>query len=353
MQSTPGSQRRSSQRLRGGDNDEIRFAATALACSICCIFLICNFFIASLDPNMYGIMRNTLTGSVDVEVFRGGIHLVSPVKSFIQFPAAQQRLQFSDRYPHGIDQLLPGDKPAINARTGAPRTGADNSTSPGVDTDSGSEGGGQEIQISAAFQYEFNQEHLQHVYMNYVSFEGARARYLQRSQADIIIVCQEYPPQAFWEEREKVVAAMKERISKSLSEMGAIVTQFFLLKVAFAQSYETSINSVQVATQQAVVNKYEQRVMLVSQSINKMKSAIDAQIANIAAGAQAKAKQMVATANRDAFNKKQGAKAKLYKALKEKLGFKNKQLSEYFKIKAVQDQTSKGKVVAGVPHVGN
>ncbi|CAE7231506.1 unnamed protein product [Symbiodinium necroappetens] len=115
------------------------------------------------------------------------------------------------------------------------------------------------------------------------------------------------------------------------------------MKVDFAKQFEDSITAVQVAEQAKVVNEYEQQVQRVVQHISVMKSENEAAIANISAGADAKSKEIRAAARRDAFNLKQGMKAQKYSELQKKLELNGVQMSEYFKIKSVQGQSSSGK----------
>merc|ERR1711862_1078372 len=106
-----------------------------------------------------------------------------------------------------------------------------------------------------------------------------------------------------------------------------------------------------VAEQQQVVNEYEQQVAQVVQSIEILKSENEAIIANISGGGVARGREIAAGAKRDAFNLKQGMKAKKYAQLQKALELNGNQMSEYFKIKAVQNQGTNAKVVVGLPSV--
>lgn len=295
------------------------------------VMLIWTVCIASLGPNEYGVYRNYLTGAIGMEVVRGGIHFTGPFMGFIKFPAAQMTLEFSSRSP---------DRPPISTRTGADPHDPDS--------------GGQPIVISCAMQVRFIPDAIPDVYLAFASYGAARQRFLLLAGNMISNTAQEYTPQAFWQERGKIAERMLQSINRTLWNDGKVVaTRFEIMKVDFASSFEDSITAVQIAEQQRVVNEYEQQVQQVVQSIEVLKAQNDATIANISGGADARAKEICAGATRDAFHLKQGMKATKYKELQETLGFSQKHMQEYFKIKSVQGQGKGGKVIVGLPRVGD
>mmetsp|Transcript_135641 Transcript_135641/g.377785 ORF Transcript_135641/g.377785 Transcript_135641/m.377785 type:complete len:332 (-) Transcript_135641:140-1135(-) len=312
--------------LRGGyDPDPLTIVGS---CAVIFCFLM-TFFVSSLAPNEYGLAQNFLSGVVDVDVYRGGLHLLGPLKGFVKFPAAQVTLEFSKRS---------GDRPPIMTRTGAdPR-----------DPDSG----GQPIGISCALQFVFVQSTLPDVYLSLGRLESATERFLLLSGNVVSNTAQEFTPQDFWGRRNVVANRILTQLNSTLwNECSVAVTRFEFIKVTFAKTFEDAITSVQVAEQQRVVNEYDQQVQQVAQSIQVMKANNDAAIANITAGAGATAKEICAVATRDAFAVKQGTKAKGYAELKNTLGLNHEQMQDYFKIKSVQGQSMQGPLVVRVEGV--
>ncbi|CAJ1396798.1 unnamed protein product [Effrenium voratum] len=286
--------------------------------------------LASLEPNQFGLRKNVITGVVSTEVERGGLHFLGPFKSFIVFPAAQGTLKWA---------WSDADRTPVHTRTGADPQDPDS--------------GGQPISISCAVQLQFVPSTLQDVYLSFGSFLAARERYLLLAGNVVSNTAQEYTPTDFWSKRDVIAARMLYKINHTLWHQGYVMAmQFEMMKVDFAKQFEDSITAVQVAEQAKVVNEYEQQVQRVVQHISVMKSENEALIANISAHADATSKELRAGARRDAFNLKQGMKAKKYAELRDALELSSSQMGEYFKIKSVQGQTTGNKVVVGLPSVG-
>jgi len=279
--------------------------------------LLAIFFVASLDPNEFGLRRSRLTGKVDDIPSRGGIHLLGPLSAFVRFPAAQLVLEFSTG-PNS-------DRPPIKARTG---TGSE-----GGDTQSG----GQPISIYCAMQIQLVGDKLKRMYLSFGGWEMAKERILLIAGNKVLLTAQEFSAQEFWTERPKVSERMLRSVNATVfRDCGVFVTRFQITKVQFAESFEASITAIQVAEQQRVVNEYNQQVQQVFQSIAVMQAINQATIANISAGAEAQSKEICATATRDAFNLKQTMKSQKYLELSTTLNLNADDMEEYFKIKSVQ-----------------
>jgi len=279
--------------------------------------LIAVFFVATLDPNEFGLRLSLLTGEVDAIPSRGGLHILGPLSAFVRFPAAQQALEFSTG-PNS-------DRPPIKARTGAGTQGGD------------AESGGQPISIYCAMQIQLAGDKLRDMYLAFGGWEFARERVLLIAGNEILLTTQEFSSQDFWTERAKISARMLRRVNSTIyQKCGVYVQRFQITRVQFAESFERSITSIQVAEQQRVVNEYDQQVQRVFQSIEVMRAFNKATIANISAGAEAQSKEICAGATRDAFKLKQTMKSHKYLELGTTLNLSAADVEEYFKIKAVQ-----------------
>lgn len=290
------------------------------------------FFLAFLAPNEYGLVQSFLTGNVDGETLRGGVHILGPFKGFVRFPAAQVTLEFSRQS---------ADRPPVATRTGADPNDPDS--------------GGQPILISCALQLRLVPEKLRDVYLAFSNYEGARQRFILLAGNMVSNTAQEFTPQEFWNDRRKITDRMLQQINATLWAQGwVLATRFMIMKVEFASSFEGSITQIQIAEQQRVVNEYEQQVQQVVQAIEVLKAVNEATIANISAGADAVAKEICAGASRDAFHMKQSMKAMKYRQLQNTLNLSSEHMQEYFKIKSVQGQESSGgRVVVGMDSVGD
>merc|ERR1712118_200524 len=190
-----------------------------------------------------------------------------PWEAFIEFPATRITFEFSRSFKANQSPVLT-------------RTGADPQ-----DPDSG----GQPIQISCAFQMTFVQESLHKVYLSFGSLQAAMERYTLLSSNMISNTAQRFTPQDFWKRRQVISGAMLVALNKTIWEHGHATVQMFEV----------------------------------------MKAVNRAKIANISAGAHAKAKEIAAGATRDAFNLKQAMKADKYNEIQKRLKFDAPQLTEY------------------------
>jgi len=312
-----------------------------MCCGGCFVFLLVfwNIFFSSLDPNQYGLLKSTISGTVSEQTQRGGIKMTGPFRSFLRFPATQTTFEFSSRSP---------DRPPIQARTGEDSMQSTNNAV--MDQQSG----GQPIQISCAFQYVIVPSYLRQIYLSFGSYAAAKQRWLLLSGNMVSNVAQQFTPQDFWTDRKRISDTMRDAINNTLWENGYVmVTKFQIMKVDFADQFEDSITAVQVAEQQRVVNEYLQQVQAVVQTIEVLGAENNATIANISAGAAAYSKEITAAARRDAFNLKQSMKATKYAELKTALSLSENNMREYFKIKALQAQGTRGKLVVGLASVGS
>lgn len=313
-------------RVRGGAND---LAVAGAMCGSGCCFLMTFFMfcVAAVSPLEYGLKRSSVTGAVDNDYVQGGLHPVAPWQSYITFPATRVTMEWSD----GGNS----DRPRVSTRTGADPSDPDS--------------GGQPVYISCAVQFVMNPETLRATYLSYTSYEGAKAQYMLNAGNMVSNTAQEFTPQDFWVHRPKIAKRMLEQINTVLAKNGAEAVSFEILKVDFAQAFEDSITSVQIAEQQSVVNEYAQQVQQVDQHINVLTSANEATIAKIKAGADKTAKERIGKATKSAFIMKQQAKATTYAALQKALEFTPAQMAEYIKIRSLMAQSSNGRVVASIP----
>jgi len=314
------------RRLRGGQGEEVCIGVVAAFFA----FALGTFFFcyATVGPNQIALTQNYLSGAISHDVTRGGLHFIGPMSRFIPFPATQIILEFSS---HGA-----ADRPKVLARTGADPNDP--------------ESGGQQIWIGCAVQILFDASRLRDVFLDFGSYDGARERYTLLAGNMVSNTAQEFTPQDFWLNREKISDRMLVQINHTIWEHGyGIAVNFEIMRVDFAKQFEDAITGVQVAEQQKQVNTYKKAVEKVVQEIAVLTADNDASIANINAEAQANAKEVCALARRNVFNRKQKMKTDKYAELQTRLGFNEKNMAEYFKIKALQTQP---KIVVGIPPIG-
>jgi regulator of protease activity HflC (stomatin/prohibitin superfamily) len=291
------------------------------------LFFVISSCIKKVGPLEYGLVKSSFSGYVSPQPFHGGLHVMMPWLTFLTFPATRITLEWS----YGLN----ADGPPIRTRTGKDKNDPDS--------------GGQPISISCAIQYELRPDLLHSIYMNLGTYWNAKQRFILLAGNMVSNTAQDFVPQDFWTERALISNKMLQKIDKVLMPQGAKAVSFEIMKIDFAQKFEDSITSVQVATQQKVVNEYSQQVQQVLQQINVLWSENGAQIALINGEAQKTATELVGNATKNAFILKQKAKANGYRELQQALGFTPPMMAEYIKIQSLIKQSATGKVVVNVP----
>jgi len=302
------------------------------------------FCTASLGPNTFGLLQNSVTRTVQKKATRGGLHFVGPISSFIQFPAQAVTVEFSS--------ARTADAPGILTRTGQDVRSGEGSATPAPTT--GIQGSGQPVTVSCAFQYKFREKELYDAYRKFGSLAQAQAWYEMQAKFEINQACNDLVPQDFWVNREHVQKTLYQAVQEKIEAEGyADVVMFEFMKAEFTPIFEASVVQVEVAKQNITVRKYIRNVTQVEQDINVMHSNFTAQILAIQAEGSAQKREIEAHARKRAFTIKQEAKAEQYSALQKKLNFSSDHMTTYFKIKALQLQAQNTKMVVGMDKVEN
>jgi len=312
-------------RLRGGDDVQVVLAGCGGFCFVLTLFM--SFFVASVSPLEYGLLKSGLNGNVMGSPVQGGLHFVLPWQTYLSFPATRVTLEWSHSYN--------AQRPPISSRTGADPHDPDS--------------GGQPISISCAIQIVLKPETLRQIFLNFGSYAAAKQRYILLAGNVVSNTAQEFTPQDFWKIRHTIANRMWSKINDVLEKQGATIISYQIMKVEFADTFENSITGVQVAEQQQVVNEYNMQVQQVEQQIAVLNSHNGATIALIHANAVRTGKETVGNATKAAFIMKQEAKANSYAELQKALQFTPAQMAEYIKIRSFMAQSANGKVVVNVP----
>lgn len=300
-------------------------AMIGTCCGVSLIVFVLSW--AALTPTQFGLAYNSVTGSVDdAHPYEGGRHLLGPTISFLVFPAYTVQLMFDAA---GVSSPTDTVAPPIDARTGRDLSDPDS--------------GGQPVKLSLSFWYRIERQNCGKIYRAFST--QYNARFLQYARQAVSDVAQGFEPTLFWTARERVSAAMQQRIGAILSEY-VTVTGFQLLRVDFSPKFEDTIVSIQLATQQRTTSEYRQRVVSVVKAIDIIESQTAAQITAINAHAAARARLVVNDAAAHGFNMTQSAKADGYAALQHALGLDRAQLLEYLRIKSLLSHTPDKLVVA-------
>jgi len=281
-----------------------------------------------IAPTEYGLLKNGITGSVDLEkVYDGGRHFIGWGHEFVLFPSHLITVSFGNistdtRYP-------------IQARTG-----------PGEDEDSG----GQPLSLSISFQYKLQRGRVADVYRTFgKEWETSYMRFAQQAVTD---TAQQFTPRNFWTIRQTVEKAMADAVNATLIRDGfAQIEHLQLTSIAFQASYEQMITNIQLQEQLRVTKGFQLLTTQVLKSIDLLQSETDAQVTRINAEGARVSAILINEASANALQQEQAAKAIMYKRLRDHLNFTQPQFLEYIKMKSLNSQPST-KVKLGVNPVG-
>jgi len=278
---------------------------------------------ATVGPTEVALIKNTVSGAVDLDrTFTNGRYCV-PFQTFIKFPATLQTIAY-DR-PDGM----------IRARTG-PGEG---------ETDSG----GQPVQLSISFQYKLQLDKLPELFRTFgTKWESSYRRFAQQA---ITNVAQAFTPRQFWEKRAAIETQMKFAVSEELKKNYADVIFLQLRSIEFIETYEDTILNIQLQEQLKVTKSFNLEVTKVLKEIDVLQAETTAAITYIKADAARRSAIIINEAQATALQMEQAAKAILYSSLRAHLNWTEASFVEYVKMKALNAQPPEN-VVVGVGATG-
>jgi len=292
-------------------------------CGGCALFWLVLFLATCwgmIQPTEFGLLRNGITGTVDLEtVYSGGRHFIGWGNEFITFPSRMNTVHV-----------------VVQARTG-----------PGENDNSG----GQPVTLDVSFQYRFQSERVPEVYRSFgLNYETAYRRFAAQAVTN---AAQQFTPFAFWQVRSSVEAAMKVAVNNALVNEGfANVEQLQLVAVSFQATYEQTITNIQLQEQLGVTRRFQLEVTAVEQEIAVLQSQTDAQVNTISAEATRESDVIINRANNDALISEQVAKAEMYAQLRQHLNWTQPQFLEYIRYKALNSQPAQSNVKVAMSSVG-
>lgn len=283
----------------------------------------------TLHPTEYGLVRNGITGAVNLnDVYQGGRYFLFLRHEFIRFPNKLMTLSYGDAETDDYGVIL--------ARTG-----------PGEEDD---ESGGQPITLALSFQYRIAKENVSAVYQ---SFEkNYEASFLRFANEAITVRAQKYTPRQFWEDRKAIQNDFLVAVDQELYAKGNVqVVSLQLRKVDFQANYEETITNIQLQSQYKVTKNFGLQVTSVLKEVDILQSETAAKIALINAEADRTASVMINKANANALKMEQDTKAQMYAQLRQAMNWTAPQFLEYVRIKALNSQPTDN-VLVGTSAVG-
>lgn len=281
---------------------------------------------ATLQPTQLGLLSNGITGTVDTSrTYTAGRYFVWLRHSFIVFPGNQVTMQLSSNSS--------ADAPPVAARTGRDHSQKDS--------------GGQPVNISLSFQYQFAPESIPFLYQAFGS--SYKQRFISYTRQAVTNAAQGFTPHDFWTERPRVVEAMRQKLNESLYQNArATVLAVQLLRVQFAAKYEQSIINTALQVQLTSTTTYHQKVVDELKGLDVLRAVNSANVTEIAAAAAATATLINNKATASGFKTVQKQKAESYRLLRDSLGMTNEQLVAFLKLQALKAHTASASGAASV-----
>lgn len=195
----------------------------------------------TLQPTEWGLKYNAITKKLaSDDVYGGGLYLLSPITSFIVFPATLQTIEFSDnRWAKGA---------ALKTRTKE----------------------GLALSMSVSFQYRLIQSQLSQLYsLTNVNYEQT---FIRIARDVVLQEAGNHEAPQYWMHRGEIGEKMRTVLNEELSKAFAEVIYLQLLFIDLPDSYENSIVATQVEVQNTRVKEYEQEAEVIRQQIAVMQS---------------------------------------------------------------------------------
>lgn len=190
----------------------------------CCLTLVgiilALISIKTVEPIEYGIKYNSISKSIEEDIYTGGWYMIGPQYSFITFPATLVNIDFTN---------FPG------AQHG-PIMVKDN--------------GGQDIQLSIALQYRLQKDNIRELYTEYQKdYEVRMINYIDSEVRDTV---KSFKKDQFWADNGRSVAGemLRKDINKRLMEKTyATCESLQIIHVGLTKAQEDGLLKTQLATQ--------------------------------------------------------------------------------------------------------
>lgn len=254
--------------------------------------------IQPLDHDAYGIVKNTITHTVDYrQIYEGGIYHLGFGRQFITFPRMFQSTEFSD--------VGGADAPAISARTAA----------------------GLAISLELSYQYRVVRAEIPQLYQ---AFGDDYRNVVLRQSRDILRdVAGRYSATEFFYNRSEIGDVMQAKLASDLRAVHVEVGYFQLREVAFPPTFEAALERLEV--QQQEVEAAEAALEL---------ARLEAETVIVAAYAEANASLIGIEVQARALNISLRAESAAYAALADELGLNSTELLAYLWVQAVREHDS-------------
>lgn len=264
----------------------------------------------TLEPTEYGLDYSRFSKSYDREtVYEGGRYWIGLTHKFIEFPAVQRSVEFSDSY---------------SASSGPLRTRTQE---------------GLALTLHISFQYKLIKEGIPALYdLSNLQYEQTFVRIAR----DIILQeAGNYQAPQYWANRTVIGNRMQALLDEAFQTAYARCVDIQLLKVNLPAAFEQSIVETQVEVQKTQMKQLEQTAEIVRQNIKVMISETDQQIMVIDASARSRATIIQETARASIWKETLDMESFVYNQLLTQLQFNLTEMNTYQYYQALMGQPNK------------
>lgn len=264
----------------------------------------------TLEPTEYGLNYNRFTKGFDREtVYEGGRYWIWFTNKFIEFPATQQTIEFSD---------------SASANSGPLRTRTQE---------------GLALTLHISFQYKLIKEGIPALYdLSNLQYEQTFVRIAR----DIILQeAGSYQAPEYWRKRIVIGNRMMELLDTAFQQAHARCLGIQVLKINLPPAFEQSIVETQVEVQKTQMKQLEQNAEIVRQNIRVMISETDQLIMVIDANARSRATLIQETARATIWKDTLGMESYVYGQVLSQLEFNADQMNTYQYYQALLAQPNK------------
>ncbi len=281
-----------------------------LASAIIVVVLLIVTCFDTLEPTEYGLNYNRFSKSFDREdVYEGGRYWIWFTNKFIEFPATQQTIEFSD---------------SPSANSGPLRTRTQE---------------GLALTLHISFQYKLIKEGIPALYdLSNLQYEQTFVRIAR----DIILQeAGSYQAPQYWGKRILIGNRMMELLDAAFQQAHARCLGIQVLKINLPPAFEQSIVDTQVEVQKTQMKQLEQNAEIVRQNIRVMTSETDQLIMVIDANARSRATLIQETARAGIWKETLDMESYVYGQVLSQLEFNADQMNTYQYFQALAGQPNK------------
>jgi len=264
----------------------------------------------TLEPTEYGLNYNRFTKAFDHDtVYEGGRYWIWFTNKFIEFPATQQTIEFSD---------------SPTANSGPLRTRTQE---------------GLALTLHISFQYKLIKEGIPALYdLSNLQYEQTFVRIAR----DIILQeAGSYQAPQYWGKRILIGNRMMELLDVAFQQAHAHCLGIQVLKINLPPAFEQSIVETQVEVQKTQMKQLEQNAEIVRQNIRVMTSETDQLIMVIDANARSRATLIQETARATIWKDTLDMESFVYGQVLSQLEFNADQMNTYQYYQALLAQPNK------------